>query len=66
MGGSGGLRIRPGEKLLEAPAFAAPPPGQAERNGHAPRERELRAIASLLEEKLGANAANRLGRILCN
>ena len=34
-----------------------------ERN--APRDHDLRAIATLLEEKLGTKAANRLGRILC-
>ena len=54
------------EELLEARAFEAPPTDPAERNGRAPRDRELRAIASLLEEKLGTSAASRLGRILCN
>lgn len=31
-----------------------------------PPDRELRAIATMLEAKLGANAADRLGRLLCD
>lgn len=41
----------------------------SEPGGHArggPADRELRAIATMLEARLGSNAADRLGRLLCD
>ncbi len=54
------------EELLEARALASRNSGPVPLDRSAPRDRELRAIASLLEKKLGPGAATRLGRILCN
>ena len=47
----------------QAVASGSQPGGQA-RGG--PPDRELRAIATMLEAKLGSNAADRLGRLLCD
>ncbi|MGB0621414.1 MAG: MarR family transcriptional regulator [Myxococcota bacterium] len=54
------------EADLAEGAEASPPRSTAAALARStPRDHELRAIASLLEEKLGAEAAGRLGRILC-
>ena len=54
------------EELFEARGFVNQGPGPVWRESRAPRDRELRAMASLLEGKLGPRAATRLGRILCD
>ncbi len=52
------------EELFEARGFVNQGSIPVSRDGRAPPDRELRAIASLLERRLGAGAATRLGRIL--
>lgn len=53
------------EAELDVPSDSGSPVVElASRAGAAPHERELQAIASLLEQRLGAAAARRLGRIL--
>lgn len=54
------------DDLFEARGFASQGPGTIRFARGTPRDRELRAIASLLAAKLGARAATRLGRILCD
>ena len=54
------------EECFEGDDAIAP---DGESAGHArggPPDRELRAIATMLEAKLGSNAADRLGRLLCD
>ena len=51
--------------LAEGAEASSPRSTAAALTRSTPRDQELRAIASLLEEKLGAEAAGRLGRILC-
>ena len=53
------------EELFEARGFVNRRPGAVSRDHGTPRDRELRAIASLLESRLGSKAASRLGRLLC-
>ena len=55
-----------GDEILDARGFVNQGSGPVRHAGHPPRDRELRAIASLLEDRLGARAAARLGRFLCD
>ncbi len=52
------------EEMFDARGFINQGSGPVRLVGPAPRDRELRAIASLLEKRLGAKAAARLGRLL--
>ena len=53
------------DELLEAGLFVNRSADPTSRASRAQRDRELRAIAALLERRLGGGAAARLGRILC-
>ena len=52
------------EELFEARGFVKQGSIPVSRDGRAAPDRELRTIASLLERRLGAGAATRLGQIL--
>jgi len=54
------------EELSEVRGFVNQGSGPVAPDRAVPRDRELRAIASILETRIGEKAANRLGRILCD